>query len=79
MNTEEKVLRLNLESLKDPKLKTSQVTALIGSIESLLGNLHLEVLEKVGYDLHKAKQSIEFRVKAAQKIIELIGEKYADH
>jgi hypothetical protein len=79
MNIEEKVLRLNLESLKDPKLKTSQVTALIRSIEILLGNLHLEVLKKVGYDLHKATQSIEFRVKAAQKIIELIGEKYADH
>jgi hypothetical protein len=79
MRNEEQVLRLNLEFFKDPELKPSQVNALIGSIEILLGNLHLEVLEKVGYDLHKAKQSLEFRVKAAQKIIELIGEKYADH
>ena len=75
MKTEEKVLRLNLESLQDPKLKPSQVHALVGSIEILLGNNHLEVLKKVGYDLHKAKQSLEFRVKAAEKISQLIGEK----
>jgi len=73
MTTEEKVLRLNLESLKDPNLKKSQVSALVESIEILLGSNHLDVLEKVGYDLHKAKQSLEFRVKAAQKIQQLIG------
>lgn len=73
MTTEEKVLRLNLESLKDPKLKPSQVTALIGSIEILLGSNHLDVLEKVGYDLHKAQKSFDFRVKAAEKISQLIG------
>jgi hypothetical protein len=72
MTTEEKVLRLNLKSLKDPKLKPSQVSALIGRIEILLGNNHREVLEKVGYDLHKAKQSLEFRVKASEKILALI-------
>lgn len=74
-NTEEQVLRLNLESLQDPKLKSSQVHALVGSIEILLGNNYLEVLEKVGYDLHKTKQSFAFRVAAAKKILALIDEK----
>jgi hypothetical protein len=74
MKTEEKVLRLNLESFKDPTLNKAQVHALVESIEILLGNLDLEVLKKVGHDLHKAKQSLEFRVKAAETISKLIGE-----
>ncbi|MEY3825863.1 MAG: hypothetical protein RLZZ148_676 [Cyanobacteriota bacterium] len=72
MRNEEQVLRLNLESLKDPELKPSQISALLGDIEILLGNTHLEVLKKVGYDLHKAKKSVEFRVKVAEKILALI-------
>ena len=68
------VLLLNLESFKNPELKPYQVTALIGSIEILLNTHHPKVLEKVGYDLHKAKKSVEFRVLAAEKILKLIEE-----
>lgn len=75
MTTEEQdylVLRLNLESFKNPELKPYQVTALIGFIEILLKNNHPKVLEKVGYDLHKAKKSFDCRVIAAEKILKLI-------